>query len=98
MSYPHLYNDFEDNQSVRSGSDSPFDVPMDLLKRELVWLLADPACRALEETMREDHQDVEELRAAILINADKFSSQSMNHILDEIDRVVDEYRNKVALL
>lgn len=98
MSYPHLHNDFEDYQSDSSTSGSPFDTPVELLQKELSWLLTDPTYQALEVILLEDHEDVEDLRAAILVNTNKFTSQAMNKILDEIDRIVDDYRRGVALL
>ena len=98
MSYSHLNHDFEDYQSDSSSSSSPFDVPVALVQKELSWLLMEPKYQALESIMLEDYEEVEDLRAAILVNTNKFTSQALNHILDEIDRVADEYRRGVTLL
>ena len=98
MSYPHLNNDIEDYQSDSSVSESPFDTPVELVQKELSWLLTDPKYQGLKSIMLEDYEDVEGLRAAILVNTNKFTSQALNHVLDEIDRVVDEFRKGGALL
>ena len=98
MSYPHLNDDFDDYQSDSATSGSPFDTPVELVQKELTWLLTDPAYRALEDLLLEDYEGIDDLRATVLVNANKFTSQALNRLLDEIDRIIDEYRRGVALL
>ncbi|OED40861.1 hypothetical protein ACH42_15465 [Endozoicomonas sp. (ex Bugula neritina AB1)] len=98
MSYPHIYDNYQDYQSDSEVSGSSFDVPVELVKKELSWLLRDADYRALESIILDDYEELEDLKAAILVNTNKFTSQALNKILDEIDRVVDEYRRGVALL
>ena len=93
MSYPHLNNDFEG----RLSDDRSLGTVVDFLQRELAWMLMDRRYEALEDILLEDLEDAEDLRAAVLVNSNRFSSQSLNYILEEIDRLVDEYRRNESL-
>lgn len=97
MSYPHFRGGFEGYPTDSATEASPFDAPMELVLNELAWLLADPQFANLEMIMMGEHETVEDLRAEILVNSNKFTSQVLNRILDEIDRIVDDYRRNVAL-
>lgn len=87
MSYPHLNNDFEG----RLSDDCSLGTVVDFLQRELAWMLMDRRYEALEDILLEELEDAEDLRAAVLVNSNRFSSQSLNYILEEIDRLVDAY-------
>lgn len=97
MSYPHLNGDMDGYQTDPATQGSPFDAPVELVLNELSWLLADSAYVNLEVIMMGEYETVDDFRAEILINSSKFSSEALNRIMDEIDRVVDEYRRHVAL-
>lgn len=98
MSYPHLQGDLEGYLTDPATQSSPFDAPVKLVKNELSWLLADSKFINLEAIMMEEFETVDEFRAEILVNSSKFSTEALNQIMDEIDRVVDEYRRQVALI
>ena len=98
MSYPHLQGDFEGYQTDPVTQGSPFDAPVELVMNELSWLLSDSKFMNLEVIMMGEFESVDDFRAEILVNSSKFSSEALNRIMDEIDRVVDEYRRHVALI
>lgn len=98
MSYPHFKGDFGGYPTDTATKGSPFETPMELVLNELAWLLADPQYINLEVIMVGEFETVEDFRAEILINSSRFTSQVLNRILEEIDRVVDDYRRNVALI
>ncbi|MDD7804490.1 MAG: hypothetical protein PUP46_02745 [Endozoicomonas sp. (ex Botrylloides leachii)] len=93
MSYPR------NNGFVNPSSGaSPFDPPVDVVLSCLSLLLTDPQFKALETIMMGDYEEVDDLRAEILINSKQFSSLALNRILVEIDRAIDDYRRGIASL
>ncbi len=97
MPYPNMYEGYlETGTEPLQGT--TFDVPVEIVLTELSWLLADQQYSHLELLMMSDFEEVEDLRAEILVHSSQFSSKALNKILEEIDRVVDEYRRGVALL
>ncbi len=92
MSYPN-------NQGIvgESSDSSPFNPPVDMVLSSLSLLLTDPEFANLEVIMMGEFEEIDDLRAEILVNSGKFSTYALNRILEDIDRVVDDYRRGAAL-
>ncbi|WP_263082071.1 hypothetical protein [Endozoicomonas sp. Mp262] len=93
MSYPRNHGSVSESSEA-----SPFDPPVDVVLSSLSLLLTDPEFANLEVIMMETFEEVDDLRAEILVNSDRFSNHALNRILEEIDRAVDDYRRGIALL
>ena len=93
MSYPH-------NRGIVSESTeaSPFDPPVDVVLSSLSLLLTDPAFKYLETIMMGEFEEVDDLRAEVLVHSNEFSSLALNRILDQIDQAIDDYRRSIAHL
>ena len=93
MSYPR-------NHGIvgESSEASPFDPPIGVVLSSLSLLLSDPQFSALDAIMMGEFEEVDDLRAEILVNSNSFSSFALNRILEEIDKAVDDYRRGIAHL
>ena len=73
---------------------SPFEVPVKIVQNGLHWLLSDPNFTSLKPILlAQDFTTVEQLRKQILSGHTQLSPTSIDCVFDEIDRLVDNYRN-----
>ncbi|MDP0588206.1 MAG: hypothetical protein QS748_02985 [Candidatus Endonucleobacter bathymodioli] len=91
MSYPRAHGMVGESTDI-----SPFEPPVGVVLSSLALLLTDPQFKYLETVMMGDFEDVDDLRAEILVSSNKFASEALNRILNEIDRAVDDYRRGIA--
>lgn len=97
MPYPHHFpNGQEGFNSGHYYHHSPFDVPIEVIQNGLFWLLSDPVFCPLKGMLSGDFSAVDELRDELVSGNIKLSSAAINTILDEIDRLVDDYRKGIA--
>ncbi|WP_419533050.1 hypothetical protein [Endozoicomonas sp.] len=96
MPYPHFSNGQEVFNSGHFYHYSPFDVPIEVVQNGLLWLLSDPGFQPLKSLLLDDFSSVDELRDELVSGNIKLSSAAIDRILDEIDRLVDDYRKGVA--
>ncbi|MBO9480163.1 hypothetical protein [Salinisphaera sp. G21_0] len=96
MPYPHFSDGQEEFNSDRIYHHSPFDVPIEVVQNGLLWLLSDPVFHPLKASLSSDFLTVDELRDELVSDKIKLSSVAIDRVLDEIDRLVDDYRKGVA--
>ncbi len=75
---------------------SPFEVPVEVIQNGLCWLLADPLFMPLKPVLNREFCSVEALRDEL--ECTELAPVEVDHVLDEIDRLVDEYRRGVIFL
>ena len=91
MPYSHKQQLVDESPSM-----APFEPPVNIILNSLSLLLENPKFRALESILSRDFEEADDLRAEILVNSNQFTSAALNHILDEIDRAIDDYRRSLA--
>ncbi|WP_422446358.1 hypothetical protein [Endozoicomonas sp. ALB091] len=96
MPYPHLSDGQEAFNSGRIYHHSPFDVPIEVVQNGLLWLLSDPVFHPLRASLSSNYLSVEELREELVSGKIRLPSAAIDRVLDEIDRLVDDYRKGVA--
>lgn len=94
MSYPRSDKDLF---SPSPATSSPFMVPIEVVSAGLVWLCSDPEMKGLKEVLAGQFDDVDKLRAAIQTIAPGLSEKTLKTVMDEIDRIVDDYRRGITL-
>ncbi|WP_257295741.1 hypothetical protein [Endozoicomonas sp. YOMI1] len=96
MPYPHFSIGQEVYNPDHFYHHSPFDVPIEVIQNGLLWLLSDPGFHPLKTLLPGDYSSVDELRDELVSGNIKLSSAAIDRVLDEIDRLVDDYRRGVA--
>ncbi|WP_257286082.1 hypothetical protein [Endozoicomonas sp. SESOKO1] len=96
MPYPHSSNGQEGFNSGHCYHHSPFDVPIEVIQNGLLWLLSDPVFFPLKGMLSGDFSSVDELRDEMVSGNIKLSPAAIDRVLDEIDRLVDDYRKGAA--
>lgn len=96
MPYPHFSDGHEVYNPGHLYHHSPFDVPIEVIQNGLFWLISDPGFHSLKELLKADFSSVDELRDELVSGNIKLSSAAIDRVLDEIDRLVDDYRKGVA--
>lgn len=96
MPYSHTSNGQERLFSGHFYHHSPFDVPVEVVQNGLVWLISDPHFHPVKAFLQGEFSSVDELRQGLVSGSIKLSSTAIDQVLDEIDRLVDDYRKGVA--
>lgn len=97
MPYSHNSNGQKDLLSGHFYHHSPFDVPVEVVQNGLVWFLSDSRFHPVKALIQGEFSSVDELRLELLSGNIKLSSIAIDQLLDEIDRLVDDYRKGAAL-
>ena len=97
MQYSHALNGQKDLLFDHFHHQSPFDVPIEVVQSGLVWLLSDSRFHPVKALVQGEFSSVDELRLELLSGNIKLSPIAIDQLLDEIDRLVDDYRKGAAL-